>query len=117
MTHLPKPPPPMPASSGAQGWRSDTRRWHAGLTTPRALTAMALLALAVLLLWLTIKVDLVIFAGVLFGICLRRAADGLSRFTRLPPGWSLLAAVVLIVAFFAGIWSAPLGVDSFRRRD
>ncbi len=103
MTHLPKPPPPMPASSGAQGWRSDTRRWHAGLTTPRALTAMALLALAVLLLWLTIKVDLVIFAGVLFGICLRRAADGLSRFTRLPPGWSLLAAVVLIVAFFAGI--------------
>jgi predicted PurR-regulated permease PerM len=56
-----------------------------------------------LLLWLTIRVDLVIFAGVLFGICLRRAAEGLSRPTRLPVGWSLLLVIVLIVAFLAGI--------------
>lgn len=75
----------------------------AGTTVPRALAIMTLVALVVLLLWLTIKVDLVIFAGVLFGICLRRAADALSRVTRLPAGWALLAVVVLIAAFFAGV--------------
>jgi predicted PurR-regulated permease PerM len=64
---------------------------------------MTLVGLAVLFLWLTIRVDLVIFAGVLFGICLHRTATALRRLTRLPVGWSLLVVVLLVLAFFAGI--------------
>jgi predicted PurR-regulated permease PerM len=57
----------------------------------------------VLFLWLTLQVDLVIFAGVLLAICLRRAADGLGRLTKLPVGWALALVVLLVLAFFAGI--------------
>jgi len=39
----------------------------------------------------------------LCGVCLRRAAEALSRLVRLPIGWSLLAVVLLIVAFLAGM--------------
>jgi predicted PurR-regulated permease PerM len=83
--------------------RHEVQRWQAAVTIPRALAYMTLAALAVLFLWLTLKVDLAIFAGVLFGICLRRTAEALSRLTRLPVGWSLLAIVLLILVFFAGI--------------
>ena len=75
----------------------------AGVTIPRALAYLALVGLAVLFLWLTLRVDLVIFGGVLFAISLRRAAEALTRLTRLPVGWSLLAVVLLIIAFFSGI--------------
>ncbi len=64
---------------------------------------MTLVGLTVLFLWLTLQVDLVIFAGVLFAISLRRAAKALSRQTRLPVGWALFAVVLLIMIFFAGI--------------
>ena len=73
------------------------------MTIPRALAYLALVGLAVLFLWLTLRVDLVIFGGVLFAISLRRAAEALSRWTRLPVGWSLLAVVLLIIAFFSAI--------------
>jgi hypothetical protein len=49
------------------------------VTIPRALAGLALAGLAVLFIWLTLRVDLVIFGGVLFGISLRRAAEALSR--------------------------------------
>jgi predicted PurR-regulated permease PerM len=64
---------------------------------------MTLVGLAVLFLWLTIRVDLIIFAGVLFGICLHRTAEALNRLTRLPIGWSLFVVVLLIFAFYIGI--------------
>jgi predicted PurR-regulated permease PerM len=83
--------------------RHQVQRWQAAVTIPRALFYMTLVALVVLFLWLTLTVDLVIFGGVLFGICLRRVAEALSRLTRLPVGWSLLAVVLLILVFFAGI--------------
>ena len=76
---------------------------QAGVTIPRALAFLALVGLAVLFLWLTLRVDLVIFGGVLFAIGLRRAAEALSRLTRLPVGLSLLAVVILIIAFFSAI--------------
>ncbi len=76
---------------------------QAGVTIPRALAYLTLTGLAVLFLWLTLRVDLVIFGGVLFAISLRRAAEALSRPTRLPVGWSLLAVVLLIIAFFSAI--------------
>jgi predicted PurR-regulated permease PerM len=69
---------------------------------PRALALMTLVGLAVLLLWLTLPVDLVIFAGVLLAICLRRAGAGLGRLTGLPIGWSMAAIVLLILLCVAG---------------
>ena len=81
------------------------------MTIPRALAYLALVGLAVLFLWLTLRVDLVIFGGVLFAISLRRAAEALSRWTRLPVGWSLLAVVLLIIAFFFRYWMVFLAGD------
>jgi predicted PurR-regulated permease PerM len=52
----------------------------------------------VLFLWLTLNVDLIIFAGVL-----RRAADRMSGFTRIPVGVALPLVVLLVLAFLAGI--------------
>jgi predicted PurR-regulated permease PerM len=99
MVHI-KSPLPTPTDRPT---RRAGQRWQAAATIPRALAYMSLVGLAVLFLWLTLKIDLVIFAGVLFGICLRRAAEALSRLVRLPIGWSLLAVVLLILAFFAGM--------------
>jgi hypothetical protein len=62
------------------------QRLQTAVTIPRALAYLALAGLAVLFLWLTLRVDLVIFGGVLFAISLRRAAEALSRLTRLPVG-------------------------------
>ena len=83
--------------------RVNRQRLKGELTIARALAGLALVGLAVLFIWLTLRVDLVIFGGVLFGISLRRAAEALSRLTRLPVGWSLLTVVLLIVAFFSAL--------------
>jgi predicted PurR-regulated permease PerM len=87
----------------ARPLRHQVQRWQAAVSIPRALAYMTLIGLAVLFLWLTIRVDLVIFGGTLFGICLRRVAEALSRLTGLRVGWSLLVVVLLILVFFAGI--------------
>jgi predicted PurR-regulated permease PerM len=93
--------------------RHEVQRRQATVTIPRALAYLALVGLAVLFLWLTLRIDLVIFAGVLFGICLRRAAEALSRVVRLPVGWSLLAVVLLIFVIFAAIgWFFAQGIAS-----
>jgi predicted PurR-regulated permease PerM len=72
------------------------------VTIPRALAYMILVGLGVLFLCLTLQVDLVIFAGMLLGICLRRAADWVSGVSRLPVGWALLVVVLLVLALLAG---------------
>jgi predicted PurR-regulated permease PerM len=69
----------------------------------RALAYMTLVGLGVLFLWLTLQVDLVIFSGVLLAICLRRAADGSSRFIKVPPRWAMAAIVLLLLAFFVAM--------------
>ena len=56
-----------------------------------------------LFLWLTLRVDLVIFAGVLLAICLRRAADRVSGLTGIPVGGTLALVVLLVLGFFAGM--------------
>ena len=78
------------AESRPRTFGVNMQRLQAGVTIPRALGYLALVGLAVLFLWLTLRVDLVIFGGVLFAISLRRTAEVLSRVTRLPVGWSLL---------------------------
>lgn len=103
-THPPLSPPDVaPAAMKSGPLHRQVQRWQAAVTIPRALAYMTLVGLAVLFLWLTIRVDLVIFGGVLLAISLRRAAEMLSRWSRLPVGWALLAVVLLILAFFSGI--------------
>jgi predicted PurR-regulated permease PerM len=60
-------------------------------------------ALALLLLWLTVTIILVIFAGVLLGIFLRGLAVIVMRFTRLPAGLALAAVVLGIVVLLAAL--------------
>lgn len=85
---------PMPgAAPGLQG----------AAAIARALGYLALAGLSVLFLWLTLRVDLVIFAGVLLAICLHRTAEGLSRLTGISGGWALAAVILLILVFLAGI--------------
>lgn len=84
------------------GIACDHWRLQLAVTTPRALAYTALLGIAVLFLWLTLRVDLVIFAGVLFAITLRRTADRLSR-VGMPVGWALAIVVLTILIFFVFI--------------
>ncbi|MBV8088168.1 MAG: AI-2E family transporter, partial [Alphaproteobacteria bacterium] len=56
-----------------------------------------------LFVWLTLNIDLVIFAGVLLAICLRRASEWVRRHTRLPIGLALAVVVLVVVAFFCAI--------------
>jgi predicted PurR-regulated permease PerM len=97
----------------ARPLRHQVQGRQAAATIQRALAYLALVGLAVLFLWLTLRVDLLIFTGVLFSVCLRRAAEALSRLTGLPVGWSLLAVVLAILVFFAGMgWFFAQGIAS-----
>jgi predicted PurR-regulated permease PerM len=70
----------------------------AGADHARAIRTLAWVGILVLFLWLTLNVDLIIFAGVL-----RRAADRMSGFTRIPVGVALPLVVLPVLAFLAGI--------------
>ncbi|HEY7193286.1 MAG TPA: AI-2E family transporter [Gemmatimonadales bacterium] len=72
-------------------------------TIARALTATVVVGLGVLFLWLTIKVDLVIFAGILLAIVLRRLAEWVSRLAGITVGWALALVLFSIVVVGAGI--------------
>ena len=69
--------------------------------------------LLLLFVWLTLNIDLVIFAGVLLALCLRRASERVRHHTGLPIGLAL-ALVVLIVIHSSGWYSAGSYI-SFRR--
>lgn len=84
---------------------------RAALSTARMLGYMALLGLGVLFVWLTLKVDLVVFAGMLLAVSLRHAAVCVARFSRLPVGFALGLVVLLVLAFFAAIgWFFAQGI-------
>jgi predicted PurR-regulated permease PerM len=79
----------------------------------RTLGYLALLGVAVLFVWLTLKVDLVIFAGVLLAVGLRHPAVCLGRVTSLPAGWALVVVVLVILGIFSGIgWFFSQGIAS-----
>lgn len=69
--------------------------------TARPIYRAVLIGLAVLFVWLTIKVDLLIFAGIVLATCLAHAARCLRRVTALPRGVAL-ALVILMIAVFIG---------------
>lgn len=59
------------------------------------------IGLAILLIWLTIRVDLVIFAGIVVAVCLSRATGIVQRRTRLPRTIAVLAVVAAIAICIA----------------
>lgn len=66
---------------------------------------VALIGLAVLLVWLTLRVDLVIFAGLVLAVCLSRTAAIVGRKTGLPQAAAVLAVVLaIVVCVAAGAW-------------
>lgn len=69
----------------------------------RVLIASVLTALALLFLWLTIRVDLVLFGGLLLAAFLRITARRLTARTGLALGWSLFAVVLTIAAMILGL--------------
>lgn len=69
----------------------------------RILRSMMIVGVALLVLWITIKIDLVIFAGVLVSILFHRTAAALGRRTGLSYGWALPLVVAAIVALFAAL--------------
>lgn len=79
--------------------------------TQRVLIVVGIVTLVVvliLLVWAGAEVLLLIFGGVLLGVFLRGLSDLLSRFTPLPPIWSLavvlvtIAAILTLAAWFMG---------------
>jgi predicted PurR-regulated permease PerM len=77
---------------GVVGWSRGG--WSSGAT---ALYRIVIIALAVLLVWLTIRIDLVVFGGVLLAIFLAHAAKLVTRLTGLPRLASLLLVIFLIL--------------------
>jgi predicted PurR-regulated permease PerM len=66
---------------------------------------VAAVAVLLLLVWYAADVLLLIFGGVLLAVLLRGAADLLSHYTRISPGWSLaLVMLALVVLLGLGGW-------------
>jgi predicted PurR-regulated permease PerM len=71
---------------------------------PVAVATIVLIAL-LLLLWYTVEVLLLVFAGVLLAVFLRSLSDGLSHYTPLRGNSALLVVVITLIAIFGiGIW-------------
>ncbi len=70
-----------------------------------AATVATAAVLLVLALWMVSRVLLLIFGGVLLAVLLRGLGDLLSRYTRLPEGWSVvIVAIALGLVFGWGGW-------------
>ncbi|MGI8966651.1 MAG: AI-2E family transporter, partial [Limisphaerales bacterium] len=99
------------------------------LTVTGVVTAMALLWL---LIWFSMNVWLIVFAGILLAIFLRGLANWVSKRTPLSPVWALVVVVVVLLALGALVgWlvapdaakqfnqlatELPQAVDQFRQR-
>lgn len=62
----------------------------------RLLVAVLIIAMA-FLVWRIVDVLLLVFGAVLLAVLLRSLSDVISRYLRLPSGWSLAAAVLLLI--------------------
>jgi predicted PurR-regulated permease PerM len=69
----------------------------------RAIGGAALTGVAILFLWLTLRIDLVIFAGILLAVFLHGVADHVRAYSRLPYGWALAIVVLAMAAAIVGV--------------
>ncbi|MGI4952278.1 MAG: AI-2E family transporter [Janthinobacterium lividum] len=78
-----------------------------------AVAGLVVAAVVALLLYVASDVLLIGFAGLLLAVFLRVGADAITRWTRLPSGWALLAFILLIIAGFVlvGVFAAPVVAD------
>ncbi len=92
-----------------------------GMNGQRAFAGRALVTIALavgiiaglLLLWYTVNVLLLVFAGLLLAVFLHGLSDWLSKHTGLSSGWVLAAIVLALLAIFSlGTWLlAPTVAD------
>jgi len=59
--------------------------------------------LILLLMWYAVNVLMLIFAGILLAVFLRGLSRAVSRFTKLPEGWSLAAVIITILLTISGL--------------
>src|ERR1051326_4305778 len=72
-----------------------------------AVGIVVLFAMLVALIWQTVDVVLMVFAGVLFGLILHAAAERVSRLTHLKHGWAVLITLLLLCIVIGGVsWLA-----------
>ena len=104
----------------------------AGSEIARTLRGMALLGLAILLLWRGAAVFLLVFAGLLLAIFLATAARWVGERLRLPYAWALPAVILALAVCLGGVgWlvlpriavqadqlaqALPTAIDDFRRQ-
>ena len=69
---------------------------------PVAITTIVLIA-PLVLIWYTVEVLLLVFAGVLLAVFLRGLSDGLSQYTPLGGNSALLVVVIMLVAIFGRV--------------
>ena len=71
--------------------------------------AVAVLGLALLILWIAGDVLLLLFAGILVAIFLRSMSDWVRKHTKMGSGWSLAVVFIGIIVLFSLVWvfSAP----------
>jgi predicted PurR-regulated permease PerM len=98
------------AGSGPSGWRVGDIGIppEAARSMARTMRSAVLVALALVLLWLSIDVLLIIFAGILLAIFMRGLADALRHYAgklgiHLSIGWSLLLVIIGILVALAAI--------------
>ncbi len=90
-------PPPTPPSAGRSGSLSSVAR--------RSLVVVGVavaVVVVLLVLWFARDVLLLVFAGVLLAVFLRRLATVVSHHTRLPASWGLVVVVLALVGCVVG---------------
>src|SRR5262245_22186328 len=88
--------------SASRSIKSDAPQTTASLARRALIVASIAIGctLAALLLWYSLRVLLLLFAGILVAILLRALAEGVSHVTRLRHGWSLVIVLLVLTASF-----------------
>src|SRR5215213_6041728 len=92
---------PKPEEARPEAARTEARFAHKAVLA--SVIAVAVVALF-LLLWYSVYVLFLLFAGVLVAILLRALAEVVARYTRLSHRWSLAIVLVVLALALGGFW-------------
>lgn len=100
--------------------RDDPRPEAVDPTFAKRVMFVAVVAVLALLAWLLMDLFLLVFAAIVVAMALKALASRLERYLRVPPGWSVAAAVLLVVAALTGfgwVMGDPLAEQLIRLRE